>query len=170
MTEEEIITYLKDNRVKGVAFDFMPRKVRDWCGEHRDEKIFNKFVNSGWLTSKITIHCDLDSIYCLSEDYKPKAQFEPHWEEFDIDKDGFFHIKRESNIIYYHWFNWQKFLRENFDNYKNFGGWLFDDKLWCTKVLMTDIADCGLFGSVPKDDKTSVPVTPTKIKFWRYRE
>lgn len=171
MNEQEIVDYLKQNREKGVVYDFMPSDVRCWCSEHRDEFIFNFYsTGCGWHDkNKYSIDCNGSSVYCLPEDYEPEPPFKAHYEEFDIDKAGFFYVKKGSDLIYYHWFNWQKFIRENFDKYNNFGGWLFGDKLWSTNVLMTDIAERELYGSVAKD-KTVVPVTPTKIKFWRYKE
>lgn len=169
MNENEIISYLKENRKNGVIYDFMPSDVRCWCSEHRDESIFYFYSTGYGWHYRCSIDCNGTSVYTLPEDYEPEPQFKPHYEEFDVNENGFFHIMKGSDLIYYHWFNWQKFIEENFDKYNNFGGWLYNDKLWSTKVLMTDIAERELYGSVAKD-KTVVPVTPTKIKFWRYRE
>lgn len=166
MTEQEIISYLKENKCKGVAFVFMSEDVKKWCRQHKDEKIFIAYRGDRWDIGSC-ICCNYNGIYSLQDDYEIKPEFKAHYEEFEIDKDGFFYVKKGSDIIYYHWFNWQKFIRENFDKYNNFGGWLFDDKLWSTNVLMSDIdSDMSAYSG---KDKTVMPVTPTKIKFWRYK-
>lgn len=169
MTEQEIISCLKENRKKGVAFAFMPSEVQEWCAKHFSERIFYIVDEGKWGCKETSIMCSPDSLYCLDADYEPEPQFKPHYEEFDVNENGFFHIMKGSDLIYYHWFNWQRFIEENFDNYNNFGGWLYD-KLWSTNVLiMTDI-DKREMSEYSGKDKTVVPVTPTKIKFWRYRE
>lgn len=166
MDELEIVAYLKENKTNGVVYDFMPPDVRRWCEKHHDEFIFECYHSCDWHGN-----CAIGNgnyVYSLPDDYEQEPQFKPHYEEFDVDKNGFFRILKESESIYYHWFNWQKFIEENFDKYNNFGGWLYD-KLWSTNVLMTDIdrhETCVYSGK----DKNVVPVTPTKIKFWRYRE
>lgn len=166
MTEQEIVEYLKENKHKGVGFAFMPNAVKEWCKVHRDENLFIVYRGGIWDIDSCTCR-NFNGIYSLQDDYEQKPEFKAHYEEFEIDKEGFFRIMKGSDIIYYHWFNWQKFIRENFDKYNNFGGWLFDDKLWSTNVLMSDIdSDMSAYSG---KDKTVVPVTPTKIKFWRYR-
>lgn len=127
MNETEIIEYLKQNKTKGVPYDFMPDDVQDWCYEHKDKSIFNVYYSDGWNIIKSGITCCYAGIYALPEDYEPESEFKPHYEEFEVDKDGFFHIKKGSDTIYYCWFNWQKFLDDNFNNYNNFGGWVYEN-------------------------------------------
>lgn len=166
MTEQEIVDYLKENKRKGVAFAFMPEDVKEWCKQHSNESIFIIYYKDDWEIDSC-IRCYYNGIYALPDAYEIKPEFKAHYEEFDIDKDGFFYVKKGSDLIYYHWYNWPKFLDENFDNYNNFGGWLYNDKLWSTNVLMSDInSDTSVYSG---KDKTVVPVTPTKIKFWRYK-
>lgn len=153
----------------------MPQDVKDWCTEHYNELIFNIYFSDGWNPTKTGINCCYAGIYCLPEDYEPESEFKPHYEEFEIDKDGFFRIKKES-YTYYCWFNWQKFLDDNIDKYNNFGGWVYENPISDGKkaeLLVTSphilkrgrgLASCLL----NKDE--AEPARPTKILFWRYKE
>lgn len=168
MIELEIIEYLKQNKEKGIIYDFMPADVREWCMTHQNEQIFNIYFSDGWNPTKTGINCCYAGIYALPDDYEPESEFKPYYEEFEIDGDGFFCIKKGSDRIFYAWYNWQKFLDEN-DKYNGFGGWLFGLKLWSTKLLVTDMAKRELFESATKDIAV-MPVCPTRIRFWRYKE
>lgn len=86
MTEKEVILYLKENKKNGVAFDFMPSEVRDWCKSHRDETIFHVFSDT-WRTLRSTILCEPHGIYCLTKDYEPKSEFKHYWQEFLVGGD-----------------------------------------------------------------------------------
>lgn len=70
MTEQEIITYLKQNKTNGVGFSFMPEDVQKWCKSHKDEPIFLYFSIKKWEELD-KIACSVDTIYTLSEDYEP---------------------------------------------------------------------------------------------------
>lgn len=177
MTEQEIISYLKENRKKGTAFAFMPEDVQKWCEEHCDETIFHIFSDT-WLTLKSTIFCEPQGIYCLPTAYKPEPEFEPDWEEFPIDTEGFFCVRKGVDSIYYHWWQWTKFLDENYVRYNDFGGWVYEAPLSNgekTEVLVTsprilerskDLSSLIILNG----KNESKPAYPTKILFWRYKE
>lgn len=167
MTEQEIITYLKENRNKGVIYDFMPSDVRCWCSEHRDEIIFNIYYSgSGW-NGPCTIDCGERSVYCLVEDYELEPQFKPDWEEFEIDEDGCFEF--EGKRYYYR--EDARFETENRNKFRGFGGWLYEGKefdLWTTTLHLL-YGGC-LYNYLRSDQNAyerTVPI-PTKIRFWRY--
>lgn len=174
MTELEIIEYLKQNKEKGTAFIFMPQEVRRWCDDHRlDKQIFMRYIGA-WIVLTYVDSFDARDVYALSEDYEQKAQFEPHWEEFEINKDGMFLIDEdtEKGIFYAHmyWFEWERFLSQN-PRYNNFGGWLYVDSekkpTWYTSPRI-DVG--GLDFTYAPIDVESKPAYPTKIRFWRYAE
>lgn len=173
MTEQEIVYYLKENKNKGVIFAFMPEDVQIWCWTHKDEPIFNLYLTDGWSNARTGITCCDTNVYCLPEDYKIKQEFQPHWEEFEIDKDGFFRIKKES-YTYYCWFNWQKFLEDNFDKYNNFGGWCFinskDDLIWITYKPLINKWNGFTTTCTNSEHKEMKPIIPIKISFWRIKE
>lgn len=167
MNEQDIIRYLKENKTKGVAFGFMPREVGIWCCEHRNEEIFHIYL-SGW-SDKCGIDCRDNLIYCLAEDYKPKPKFKPHYEEFEIDKDGCFEF--EGKRYYYR--EDARFETENQNRFKGFGGWLYEGKdfdLWTTVPQLQYGGH--LYDSLRSDQNAYERTTPipTTIRFWRYAE
>lgn len=168
MTEQEIIEYLKENKTRGIVFDFFPEDVQNWCRKYRDKNIFEYFQFDRKWAGLLKLCPRSDTAYCLKSDYIPEIGFKEHWQEFEIDKDGFFRIKKES-YTYYCWFNWQKFLEDNFDKYNNFGGWFYEqDKTWnLTHQVLS--ARCSFVLCAAEQQKVA-PVIPTKIRFWRYRE
>lgn len=170
MNETEIVEYLKENRNKGIAFDFMPNEVRNWCSEHRDEEIFSIFHHSNW-NGKCGICCRDNAIYCLVEDYEQKPQFKPYLQEFEIDEDGYFYF----NDKRYYYREDARFETENRDKFRGFGGWLYERKdfeLWTTTPHLLyggHLYDSFIRSDQNAYDERTVPI-PIKICFWRYKE
>lgn len=175
MTEQEIIAYLKENKNKGTVFAFMPSEVQEWCRKHCNEEIFYIFGDDNrWPTYKATINCYSHNVYSLAEDYESKAEFKPHWEEFDINSDGYF-IEEESNEwrqppVEFKWWKWQNFLTKHSDKYNAFGGWLFNDNIWCTDPQIINEEDVACVYDFASKDDICKPAIPTRIRFWRYKE
>lgn len=161
MTENEIISYLKENKNKGVAFDFMPSEVKDWCMARQGEPIFNVYFADGWDNTKTGINCCYAGIYALTDDYEPKHEFKPDWQDFDIDEDGYFQFDGKK----YFYRDDARFETENRDKFKGFGGMLFDE-VW--KLVPRVVDERGFAWEVYKLNEKVCPVTPTKIRFWRY--
>lgn len=171
MTEEEIISCLKENKHKGITFAFMPDDVQAWCKQHRDEKIFTVYRGNTWDVDSC-ICCNYNGIYSLPSGYEIKPKFKPHWEEFNVDEHGKFMIQHESMdcvaCLYPYW-NWNGFLSDNNDKYNAFGGWFYgQDKTW-NLALQVQSASSSLVLCAAEQQKVA-PVTPTKIRFWRYKE
>lgn len=175
MTEKEIIAYLKENKNKGVAFAFMPSEVQEWCRKHCNEQIFHIFDDDRWPNYKTIINCYSYNVYCLAEDYESKTEFKPHWEEFDINSDGYF-IEEESNEcqqppVEFRWWIWQNFLTKHSDKYNAFGGWLFNNKTWCTNPqIINEEEGIAIVSDTITKDRFCEPMIPTKIRFWRFKE
>ena len=183
MNENEIIEYLKQNKEKGIAFNFMPSEVREWCEEHKDESIFNVYYSDGWNIIKSGITCCYAGIYSLPDDYEQKTEFKPHWEEFDIDKNGFFVEEQVNTHVsprVYHWWQWTRFLSDHDAKYNDFGGWVYEDPISedgkKAELLVTSprilkrgrgLTSCLLFSNGKNEAE---PAYPAKILFWRYAE
>lgn len=178
MNEQQIVEYLKGNFKKGVAFRFMPNEVQRWCNKHREEKIFFMFTDEyGWGSKQIKINCSSSSVYAL--DYEYEQEFKPHWEEFEIDCDGYFTEKTSSDFkrVYY-WWNWTEFLDHNSDKYNDFGGWVYevphsDGEKVEFLVTSPHILERGkdLCSFTVLDGKNELkPAYPSKILFWRHKE
>lgn len=74
MTEQEIISFLKENRRTCLTFVSFPTMVKDWCNKHKDEKIFIACFDDGWEHDKGRIGCVPPyAIIALHEDYKTDA-------------------------------------------------------------------------------------------------
>ena len=181
MNKKEIIEYLKQNKEKGVVFAFMSQDVRDWCMTHRNDPIFNIYFSDGWNIIRSGINCCYSGIYCLPEDYEIEPEFKAHWEEFDIDKNGFFVEEQVNTHVsprVYHWWQWTRFLSDHDAKYNDFGGWVYEMSLFGggkTEVLATsphfldDDEELSSYIRLNNKDKVK-PAYPTKILFWRYAE
>lgn len=79
MDKNEIINYLKDNKLKGVAFAFMPNCVKDWCRNKYDRSIFMECLSSHngpaeeqdikWFNCRTNHVFDMTSVISLIESY-----------------------------------------------------------------------------------------------------
>lgn len=188
MTEQEIITYLKENRKRGVAFAFMSSEVQEWCRKHFSERIFYIVDDGAWSRKETSILCCPDSIYCIDKDYEPFKSFKSDWQEFDIDDSGCFEFEGKK----YYYREDTLFETENRNKFKGFGGWLYTEgghQIWSMtpriSVCDSDIAwsepdikgehqNCSM---TPRSDVAwaesdieAKPATPIKIRFWRIKE
>ena len=66
MTEQEIISYLKNSRT---SYDFWPDEVRAWAEKHENEEIWEYWAGL-WL--RTTIPVSFHHIHRLRPDYKPE--------------------------------------------------------------------------------------------------
>ena len=127
------------------------------------------FTNDyGWGSKQIKICCLNSSVYALDYDYELKPEFVPHWEEFDINENGYFYYEGKE----YYYRDDVAFEKRYSDTFKGFGGWLFKDRIWCTNPQVkthVDIEDGSVSDFVSKDDICE-PLIPSKIRFWRYKE
>lgn len=187
MTEQEIVSYLKENRTNGVAFGFMPVEVGDWIKANR-KKLMGKLIcfsdTFGWgavNTDKPIL--SLDYIFALPEDFKPEEKpQESGWIEFEIDqKSRDFLVKAETENPndcdeYYCWFEVERFLRDSVENdrrYTAFGGWQYDDgskvcKTWHMQPMIFSEVENKLVNlCLCEEQEKTKPAIPIKIRFWR---
>ena len=164
MTEQEIIEFLKENRLIGVAFKFIPDEVKQWVSDnYNNPKLLYLTAGGKWGFFHQTDFGDYDSIvFALFDDYELPQKHSGELVEFDI-RNGFFKYLDWS----FQWFDWGAFLKfifekkfeqnKDFDYFTAFGGWKFeDDGCWHT---------CPTFKCCPGEgDKPCIPV---KIRFWK---
>ena len=167
MTEQEIMDILIQNREKGIAFGFLPVEVQEWCKARMNQHIFNVYRDDEWFNGESCISCSNSHIYTLTKDYKPKPRFDPHFVEFDIDKNGYFYYEGKQ----YYYRDDVAFEKRHSYIFKGFGGWLYttDNKqqVWSTvPFVLSDNDNC----AVTESNEEAKPIYPTKIRFWRYAE
>ena len=185
--EKNIVEYLKENKTKGIAFNFMPKEVRDWCCNRPN--YFNDFLqykNGAWRDEYCFVNPSKDIpemaleeiiILALPENFELKQESKGRWVEFDIDKNGDFEIcgiANDKNItVIYNWSHWDKPIRDNASkNFINgccvFGGWQYknNDRWYLAPAIK--LHDDLLWNSyVIKDSGEATPAIPVKIRFWR---
>lgn len=171
MTEQEIIEYLKENRNKGVACRFMPNEVHKWCKKHRAEKIFLLLTEKYGWTKPISFICSDVSVYALPDSYEINPKFKPYWEEFYINEKGSFVYKDKE----YLWLETDDFLKDNKDEFNNFGGWCFinskdDDLIWTTDKPLINKWNEFTTTCTNSEHKEMKSIIPIKISFWRIKE
>ncbi len=165
MTEQEIVSYLKENRLKGVAFGFMPLQVQNWI---RDNK---KSLKGILITYSDTFNwCEMNTdTPVFSRDYilaLPSGFTLPGWVEFDIDSDGWFSPFKEET---YQWFNWIGFMSRH-PCFNAFGGWIYpfaQDRWYTTPQLEYKNGGSGDSVSIDNIEESVKPQFPEKIRFWR---
>lgn len=105
-----------------------------------------------------------------------KKTFKPYWEEFDIDERGTFFIQAEGTdcvACVYDWWNWNGFLSDNKDKYRNFGGWLYegnDGPVWATVPHIAYEGYLYIYLSLDGNQHKITAPIPTKIRFMRYKK
>lgn len=172
MTEQEIIYCLKENKIKGVAYFFLPEQVRDWVHDNLYEKClmvldsFGKFIFLDDVETGLINTDDYDNVvFTLPDNYKPKQEPKGEWVEFDVDQKGNFHCFIDGDIHYFFWANWNVFLTEaDSSGYTVFGGWQYKNcNIWFTapQLQSSDGIVCDGY------DNNDKPLTPIKIRFWR---
>lgn len=74
MTNNEIISYLKENRIRHTVFTYMPDDVKEWCEINVYETTipFRKMTTKGWIRMNYDEPFDYESIYCLDENGEAK--------------------------------------------------------------------------------------------------
>lgn len=193
MTEQEIVSYLKENKTKGVAFGFMPVEVGDWI-KANTKKLMGKLIcfsdTFGWdavNTDKVIL--SLDYIFALPENFELKQESKGRWVEFDIDKNGFFTVTRDDTkfgmpcTAVFPWHQWSKFLDYCWDYEKSclknglefttFGGWCYGNanepipRFYMHPCIVPDDICGSVYSSYCVGDKNIIGMIPTKIRFWR---
>ena len=176
MTEQEIVNYLKENKNKGIAYLFMFEDVKDWIQKHRnDNKLMiltedGDFIDGGIKPCYGIIATD---VFALPDDYEVKQESKGVWIEFEIDDKGDFafylsKIRKKD----FHWYEWQRFLFECYENnhqcFTAFGGWQYKNcKAWYTYPMIL-LGDDRYASSVFKEEASDAkPAIPVKIRFWR---
>lgn len=180
MTEQEIVSVLKENKTKGVAYLFLPEQVRDWVQDKLFDKIllvldsvgnFIRFedVEEGLINTE-----DYDNVvFALPGDYEPKQESKGEWVEFEIDSDGFFAFRFSDNNVpkFFFWWNWQKFLESSHQSnwgFTAFGGWLYEnDNRWYMAPAIKLKTDNYYWNSYTAEKEEVKPAIPVKIRFWR---
>lgn len=168
MTEQEIVSYLKENRMKGIGYKFMPEEVQKWIYDNFYNDYLVYFNYQGKWTSindtNLTNSCNYQNhIFSLSEDFELKKEVEGKWVEFDIDENGCYRIL--DTDMRFHWSEWNKPLwvyekDENRSWYLTaFGGWQYKENLemwFMSPQVLKDNDLCCI-----------KPLFPIKIRFWR---
>lgn len=162
MTEQEIVSYLKENKTKGIAVGFLPEEVRAWV-YITPISIFRFFDGKEWIKSENPFIRDND-IICLPDNYElKKIEKTGEWIEFDIDENGCYRIL--DTDMRFHWSEWNKPLwiyekDENRSWYLTaFGGWQYNEQpdMWfMSPQVLKD-----------NQEKCIKPLFPIKIRFWR---
>jgi len=181
MTEQEIVQILKDNKEKGIGYNFLPEEVQKWIYENFYKKILVYFDYQGkWTSIDETNLIDtseyLNHIFSLTEDFELKKEPEGEWIEFDIRNDGFI-IMSKNDTESFLWYEWETFLKYSEANdfhYTAFGGWLYDksgDWVLSPQVGLIDDSGNAPFilnrYSHTYEKERITPVIPIKIRFWR---
>lgn len=174
MTENKIIQILKDNRMKGIGYKFMPEEVQKWIYDnfYKDYLVYFNYQGE-WTsideTNLINTSNYQNHIFSLSEDFELKKETEGEWVEFEIREDGYFN----SDIGLYLWFDWQKFLKFSYNQdigFTAFGGWRYkNDDVWYMSPRVDSYNhNCHCYCNMYKDnEKNIIPSIPVKIRFWR---
>ena len=176
MTEQEVVNILKENKTKGIAFNFMPKEVRDWCCNRPN--YFNDFLqykNGAWRDEYRFVNPSKDLkemaleeiiILALPDSFRIQQEKNGEWVEFDIDQKGNFHCFMNGDMHYFFWANWNAFLTEAHSfGYTAFGGWQYEeDGEWFTSPQM---ATEGSYTTMVTYDEYCKPAIPVKIRFWR---
>lgn len=69
MTENQIIQYLRDNKLNGVAFCFMPKEVQAWCKNNYHSKLFFYYNLDYWCLIDVSKYVfDFNLIITINED------------------------------------------------------------------------------------------------------
>ena len=117
-------------------------------------------------------YCDGDGDYLCNFERRPPHAcelrevkvYEPHWEEFDVT-DGYFTSKElEADYPYY---DCIKFLNES-KKHNAFGGWYYPNEGWSMFLWVVDENNNthSLYGI----NNNVKPISPSKIRFWRFKE
>lgn len=176
MTEEEIVSCLKENKNKGVAFCFMSEDVWNWVREHLDEsKLLYLSPRGDWESLKDIDFDDFDNfVFALSDDYELPHKPSGEWVEFGIKKNGRFTAfdvdDNDHQISFsFGWHQWSEFLECSYKHdlgYTDFGGWQYEsDSYWLTTPHV--IGKEGLLTTLTNYDEDCKPALPLKIRFWR---
>lgn len=127
MTEQEVIKYLKKNRVEGVIISFMPKEVQNFCHLHKQNLLV--WQSGQWYKFDADDIAD-DDVVTLSDNFELEEKSQGSWVDFEIDQRGNFHCFRDGDMHYIFWANWNIFLMDNTE-YTAFGGWQYgDDPRW----------------------------------------
>lgn len=164
MTEQEVIKYLKKNRVEGVIISFMPKEVQNFCHLHKQNLLV--WQSGHWYKFDADDIAD-DDVVTLSDSFQVLKEQKSGWEEFEIDNDGTFFV----NGLIVLWFNWQHVLSDSYgkkNGFTAFGGWQYgDDPRWYLAPA-AEMSDGTFWNSYVIIDTGEVkPAIPTKIRFWK---
>jgi len=179
MTEQEIVSYLKENKDKGIASGFLPEDVRAWAFI-APISIFRFFDGKEWIKSEKPF-IRYNDIICLPDNYEAKKEQKGEWVDFDINKNGDFEIsgiENDKNItIIYNWTQWDKPIRDNASkNFINgccaFGGWQYPDSSYWSTYPQVKQGQGNNYSSYycekeQGEDYQTNPAIPVKIRFWR---
>lgn len=170
MEEKEIIQILKDNKVEGRPYCWMPRDVRIWIDEHYKECAYLNKHGAWDKSSKYINHSSditMTDIFCLLASYiQPESS--GSWEEFEIDQRGNFHCFKDGDMRYFFWASWNVFLKVFSDEFTTFGGWQYEeDGAWFTTHQLFAQES---FATVVDYDGICIPVIPKRIRFWRKKQ
>ena len=170
MTENEIINILKENKKNGIGWNFLPEQVKIWTRNIMNYNKCIRFNGEDWIFLNDINVCDKTDnteIIALPEDFELKKKSEGEWVEFEIDKDGEYHLCSDEH---YHWSEWNNTLRENYCNSSfrltAFGGWQYEeDNFWYMEPQLID--EEGNYHSISNFIEKVTPIIPKKIRFWR---
>ena len=173
MTEQEIVSYLKENKTKGIAFAFMPNRVREWAEIHCSD-IFMIYSKRKWEEiAQADYVIENDDIICLPDNYElKKLEKTGEWVEFEIDEGGNFEYNSIRFTGVYYWWDWQKFLTDANDNglcFTDFGGYLYAgcNDWFMTPRIFYNNRLLDHYQKIEIDGKIVKPAIPVKIRFWR---
>lgn len=169
MTEQEIVSYLKENKTKGIAVGFLPEEVRAWV-YITPISIFRFFDGKEWIKPKNPVIRDND-IICLPENFELKQKSKGKWAEFNVNEDGKFEYNSIRFTGVYYWWELQKFLTDANDNglyLTAFGGWQYEDSKRWYLAPAVKLQDGKMWNSyIIEESGEATPVIPVKIRFWK---
>lgn len=174
MTEQEIVKILKENKIKGIAYFFLPEETWNWIQENfNNPNLIYLAPNGDWLYFKDADFDDYDNIvFALPDMFNLPPKPQSGWEEFEINQRGQFLVLFTQDLRYYfNWFEWWRLLDKSIDynyGFTAFGGWQYDDSKRWYLAPAVKLQDGKMWNSYIIEEKgEATPAIPKKIRFWR---
>lgn len=174
MTEQEIVDFLKNNREKGIPYDFCPDEVQSWIDIHWEVLLEYSSRYKCWNS-----HIDNDAtvssngIYCLPDDYNLVAEIKDGWVEIAIDNSGMIDYREGTRRLRFYYLNYIDIIQLGRCGFIHFGGfqyeedgiWYMNQQLFIDGIMKKTEKYCDSCGSRPI--LPIKPLFPIKIRFWR---
>lgn len=172
MTEQEIVSYLKENKTKGIAFAFMPEEVRDWVNDASRKIVYLIFKSGLWEELPVEATANEEDVFALPDSFQIKQEPQSGWVEFEIKSEVFDYDDRV-----FDWWDWGCFLNYckgyNTDDFTAFGGWQYEgsESWFMTPRLAVISPNLTIYQDNYNPNNYAEceckPAIPIRIRFWR---